>query len=86
MEQGVFYGQREEIVNDVEHDEICALTPDFGFVCSAILQQQRIEHLASIVAREDSLEPPANCGKRYVHDIGMLERLESQPQQDAHFL
>ena len=55
VQQRVADGEREEIVDDVEHDEFAHLAPDFGFVGGTDMQQQRIQHLAGILAGEDEI-------------------------------
>jgi len=56
MEQRTSDSQRQQIVDDVEHDKLAHLSPDFSFVGRADVQQQRIQHLTSVLASQDSLK------------------------------
>src|SRR5205814_2424056 len=85
VEQGGSDGERDQVVDDVEHDKFADLAPDFGFVSGADVQEQGIEHFAGVIASEDALEAAPNRGKRNAHDIGMVEGgIKGQTKEEAH--
>lgn len=49
VEQRTPDGQRQEIIDHIEHDELPHLSPDLSFVGRADVQEERVEHLAGVV-------------------------------------
>src|ERR1051326_8759322 len=87
MEEGVLDCQSEKIVDHIQHDKLSDLSPDFGFVSSADVQEQGIEHFARVVASKNAFEAAGNRVEGGVHDVGVPHRcLESEPEQGAYFL
>jgi anaerobic magnesium-protoporphyrin IX monomethyl ester cyclase len=56
VQQAVAHRERQQVVDDVKHDEFPDLSPDFGFVSRADVQQEGIEHFAGVVPGQEALE------------------------------
>src|SRR6266550_2299035 len=86
MQEAGADGEGEEVVDNVENDKFADLAPDFGFVGSADVEQERINHLAGVLASKDSFESSPHRRKGNAHDVCVFERrVMSQAEQFTDF-
>ena len=87
MQQRTPDRKREQIIDDVEHNKFPHLSPDFGLMRRADVQQQLIQHFAGVVTGHDSFKAALDGRKRYVRDVCMLQGcLQGEPEQSTHLL
>jgi hypothetical protein len=86
MEEGAPDGERQQIIDDVEHDEFSDLSPNLGFISRSDVQQERLEHFAGIIASQNTFESTPNRRIRDVNYISVFEGcIMSKLQQNTHF-
>src|SRR5690349_12762532 len=68
VQQGTADRQVQEIVDDIKHDEVADLSPDFRLVSRSDVEQERIKHLARIVASQKPFKAAADGGKGDLSD------------------
>ena len=86
VKQRVAKRQRQQIVDYVEHDKLADLSPDFRFISGAHVQQQRLEHFASIVASKDAFKAAPDGREGNLGNVRMLQCFEGEPEQNTDFL
>src|SRR5262245_17199439 len=87
MQQRGSNGEREDVIDDVQYDELANLPPDFGFISGADMHQQRIEQFPRIITGEEMFEAAFDRGERYLHNIDMFQGcLVSEPKENTYVL
>src|SRR5438034_919833 len=87
MQQGAADRQGEQVIYDIQDQELADLSPDLSFVSRTNMQEQRVEHLARVIAGQDALEPASDRRTRNLHDIGVLEGgFKGQAEEHSDFV